>query len=363
MPQLSKFEKDGWRAVERQAAHGWLIRVTLLSFLLLGPWAVGISVAETEATTKLSADRLKAILQGEAPTSLTELQAMESHFQDLTKQIVPFTVGIRVGQAHGSGVIINADGFVLTAAHVAGQPGLNATLILHDGRVVRGRTLGTYRTLDAGLVQILDRPVDSRDGAWRHAEMGSSSKLTVGQWCLATGHPGGFERGRPPVLRVGRVLSIDEENAITTDCTLIGGDSGGPLFDVKGAVIGIHSRIGGPLNVNLHVPINTYRTEWERLAAGEEWGHLPGMKPFIGLQGDAESKSANIVRVLPDGPADRAGVKPGDVVMRFDGKAVSDFDSLKKLVAEKQPGATVPLRVRRGEEETDLMIVIGNQGG
>jgi serine protease Do len=193
--------------------------------------------------------------------------------------------------------------------------------------------------------------------------MGKSSDLNIGQWCLATGHPGGFERGRPPVLRLGRVLAIDENSAITTDCTLIGGDSGGPLFDVEGNVIGIHSRIGGPLNVNLHVPINTYREEWTRLAAGEEWGHLPGMAPFIGVQGEAEAEDAVIVQVMPEGPAAQAGVKPGDVIVRFDGKPIGNFESLKQLVAEEQPGETVVIQVRRGDQVLSLRLVIGNRGG
>jgi len=341
----------------------WLLLAALISAGISSPaTSFAAEVERAAASNSENSEKLAAIFAGDLPTNLDDLRAMQAHVQALTRKIMPYTVGVRVGHAHGSGVVINAEGYVLTAAHVAGEPGLNATLILHDGRTVRGRTLGTYRTLDAGLIRITGQPSEQQT-AWPHARMGTSSNLNVGQWCLATGHPGGFELGRSPVLRLGRVLSIDENSAITTDCTLIGGDSGGPLFDFDGNVIGIHSRIGGPLNVNLHVPVNTYRTEWARLAAGEAWGHLPGMTPYIGVQGEAEADNAVIVRVMPATPAADAGIRPGDIIVRFGEKAVGNFDSLKKLVAEEQPGTTVVLQVRRGEEMLTLRLLIGNRNG
>src|SRR5207237_1038368 len=87
--------------------------------------------------------------------------------------------------------------------------------------------------------------------------------------------PGGYQEKRTPVLRLGRVLNASEKS-VTTDCTLVGGDSGGPLFDLDGKVIGIHSRIGPSIAFNVHVPVSTYADTWERLAASETWGSMFG---------------------------------------------------------------------------------------
>ena len=257
--------------------HSLTARLRLPILLLLVGLNGAAWMSRTSSGSEAGTASVSAIFAGGVPASTADLQAMQNQIQRVTKRIIPSTVAVQVGPAHGSGVIISPRGFVLTAAHVAGESGREANLVLHDGRSVKGKTLGIYRTLDAGLIQIMEDPPDG--GAWPFAAMGSSDDVTPGQWCLATGHPGGFEAGREPVLRVGRILSIDPDAAITTDCTLIGGDSGGPLFDTQGRVIGVHSRIGGPLHVNLHVPINAYRQQWSRLSAGEMWGHLPGMRP------------------------------------------------------------------------------------
>jgi serine protease Do len=286
---------------------------------------------------------------------------MQEQIQEVTALVLPSTVAVRVGSAHGSGVIISPEGYVLTAAHVAGGPDRRARITLADGRRVTGVTLGVYRTVDAGLIKITT-PTDVEDAPWPHAILGDSQHLVPGQWCLATGHPGGFESGRPPVLRVGRVLSA-REDAINTDCTLVGGDSGGPLFDLSGNVIGVHSRIGGPLNVNLHVPVNSYRSSWDRLVSGEAWGRLPGSEPFIGVQGEAESEVARIARVFLGSPAQAAGIQVGDVIVSFAGQPVTNFDSLKRLVDEQSPGARVRLELLRSELKLILDVEIGDRRG
>ena len=176
-------------------------------------------------------------------------------------------MAIQVGRANGSGVIIDAEGHLLTAAHVAGVPGRRATIHLPSGKTVYGITLGLNQKLDSGLIQITD------PGPWPFAPIGKSADVKVGQWCLATGHPGGYDPHRPPVLRWGRVLRT-EDSAILTDCTLVGGDSGGPLFDLEGHVIGVHSRIGKNLTVNVHVPVDQFSQSWDRLLKGEMWGML-----------------------------------------------------------------------------------------
>ncbi|MEX0820165.1 MAG: S1C family serine protease [Pirellulaceae bacterium] len=300
--------------------------------------------------------RLAALLQGEAPQSLTDLKAIQTHVQDLIEEVLPTTVAVQVGPAQGSGVIINSEGFVLTAAHVSGEPGRTAWLVLHDGTRISGTTLGAYRTLDAGLIKINQK----RQGReWPHATMGDSKDIAPGQWCLAAGHPGGFQSTRPPVVRLGRVLSLNDNSTITTDCTLIGGDSGGPLFGMDGKVIGINSRIGNPLTVNLHVPVNTFREAWDRLARSDSWGHTPGREPFIGVQGAPDSKDATVHRVFPGTPAADAGVKPGDLVLRFGGRRVPDFATLQRYVSDEEPGNRVTLVVQREQRTLELQLVIG----
>lgn len=302
----------------------------------------------------IASAELKKIFDGEAPTSVDELRAMEQHQRELSSKVVNCTVGIVIGSSHGSGVIISADGYVLTAAHVAGAPNRRASVILPDGKTVSGRSLGLYRTLDAGLMKI------DRSGPWPYAEIAKTEEVKAGQWCLATGHPGGFEEGRSPVVRIGRVL-LKDRFAITTDCTLVGGDSGGPLFDMEGRVIGINSRIGRFLTTNMHVPIAAYLESWDRLVAGEAWGNLPGRGSYLGVQGEPDSAQAVISRVLPGGPAELAGIQVGDVIVKFNQKSVTDFASLQTCVGDSQPGERATIVLLRKGERLQLDVEIGER--
>lgn len=334
-------------------------RLLLLRVLIALLLIAGVRSGVAQATEALSVEpRLQAIFNGEAPGSVDDLRAMQRHVQSLSEKVLHATVGVQVGSAQGSGVVISADGFVLTAAHVIGKSGRTAQIFLQDGRKVRAQTLGTFRTMDAGLLKIQSLPGNGTS-EWPHAKIGDSSKVSLGQWCLATGHPGGIQNGRQPAVRLGRILSINPSSAISSDCTLIGGDSGGPLFDMQGNVIGVHSRIGGPLTANLHIPVNSYQQEWERLARGDNWGHIPGNRPFIGVQGEANSTVARLIQVFPKSPAEQAGIKVDDIVLSFAGQPVRDFDSLRSYVEDQDPGTTVELEVQRGDRRLTVELVIG----
>jgi serine protease Do len=265
-------------------------------------------------------------------------------------------VGIVIGMSHGSGVIVSEDGYVLTAAHVAGSPNRKATVILPDGREVLGKSLGLYRTLDAGLIKI------ETPGSYPYAELAKSDEVKVGQWCLAAGHPGGFEEGRKPVVRIGRVL-IKDKSAITTDCTLVGGDSGGPLFDMEGHVLGINSRIGRFMTTNMHVPIAAYHESWARLVKGDAWGHFLGGGPYLGVQGERDSKEATVSHVITGTPAEKAGVRPGDVIVKYNGREIGDFASLQGFVGESHPGEKVTLEVLRDGKRLQLNVMLVERDG
>lgn len=335
-----------------------VISLALFAGLLLASGDRTVAEEVSTATTATSAEAtvdLAKVFAGQAPGSVAELKAMEAHVRKLAEKLVPCTVGVQVGQAQGSGVIISEDGYVLTAGHVVGKPNRKVQIILHDGRIVNGKTLGMNNGIDSGLIKITDKE------KWPHAEMGDSEHLQNGQWLLATGHPGGYEPGREPVLRLGRVLA-SSDSVIITDCTLVGGDSGGPLFDMQGKVVGIHSRIGGPLTANMHVPVKTYSETWDRLVKGDAWGHLPGAGPYLGVQADPNAKNAKIGEVYPNTAAAKAGIKVGDVITKFDGHDVADFAALANLVRDKDPGNVVKVTVKRGSETLELEIELGQRG-
>jgi serine protease Do len=212
------------------------------------------------------------------PESIADLRAIEMQVQAVVARVSPAVVGIRIGAAQGSGVIVTRDGLVLTAGHVSGQPGRKAEVILPNGRKVKAETLGRNTGIDSGMLKITE------PGEWPHVEMGKSANLKKGQWVIAIGHPGGFRSNRTPVVRLGRVL-VANKNFIRTDATLVGGDSGGPLFDMAGNVVGIHSRIGGVITENVHVPVDTYRESWDRLAKGESWGGPLGVQAVVATPG------------------------------------------------------------------------------
>ncbi len=333
------------------AARRALGLAALLAALCVFPVA-GLYAAEREENP---GDQLKSIFAGDVPDDLADLKAMEKHVQELSKRITPCTVGVEVGNSQGSGVIISEDGYVLTAGHVVGKPNRNVTFILHDGRRVKGKTLGMNRGIDSGLMKITE------EEKWPFVEMGDSAALKQGQWLAGTGHPNGYHPGRAPVLRLGRVLAT-HDSVIVTDCTLVSGDSGGPLFDMDGKVVGIHSRIDNPLTSNMHVPVKTYQETWDRLVQGEDWGNMAVSGPYIGVQAEPDATTAKIAQVHPDTPADKAGLKVGDVITKFDGGDISDFASLAKLIANKKPGDKVKMQVSRGEESIELEITIGRRG-
>jgi len=296
-------------------------------------------------------------LEKPAPENLEDLKAIQQQVQRALAKAVSCTVGVRVGAAQGSGVIISEDGYILTAGHVSGQPGRNVTVTLPNGRTVKGKTLGSNHEIDSGLIRITE------EGKWPSAEMGDSAALRKGQWCLALGHPGGFKPGRTPVVRLGRILD-SKSTLIRTDCTLVGGDSGGPLFDLDGKVIGIHSRIGSPITFNIHVPVDTYRETWARLTKSDIWGGSwgSGNEPYLGFQLEAEGKECRVLRVAPDSPAARAGLQVDDVVLRFGDQKIDTVDTLASQIKKKKPGDKISLEIRRGKDVLTLNLVVGKRG-
>lgn len=290
-----------------------------------------------------------------------DLQSLETRVKAAAQKAISCTVSVRVGRgsrggyAFGSGVIISDDGYVLTAAHVSSRPNRRVVFRLADGRTAEGVTLGLQKDLDMGLMKI-----DDSDETWPFLRRARSSRVEAGDWVIATGHPGGFDEEARALVRLGRVLKTTDK-VLLTDCTLVGGDSGGPLVDINGNVVGIHSRIGADLTTNLHVPIDRYAENWDRLAKRDVWGMLVSVSPWIGIEHDPTYEEAKIKRIRGGGPAERAGLLAGDTVVRFGGERVTSFAQLKQLVSRQNPGTRLSVQYRREGRLIESMLKVGQQ--
>lgn len=288
------------------------------------------------------------LFSGKAPADISQLKFLEKRSAELMDELLPAIVNVQVGAAQGSGVVVSRDGYVLTAAHVIGRQNLNARIKFPDGREVNAKTLGLNRGVDSGMLKITE------PGNYPYVEIGESSGMKNGQWVLAIGHPGGWDEKRGLVLRVGRLL-YKNPTVLRTDCVLVGGDSGGPLFDFEGRVIGIHSRIGNALWDNFHVPIDTFSDDWDQLVASKIVG--ASTKAYIGLSLSGDTNQVS--EVAPGSPAEQAGVKKDDRIIRMDGKPVKDKASMGEVFRELKIGQKVELVIQRGELEITMELEVG----
>lgn len=309
-------------------------------------------------------DKLPAVFYKKTPTSVEELKALQDHVATIAEKVLPAVVSVRVGAASGSGVIVSKDGYVLTAGHVSGKPDRDVVVLFNNGKTAKGKTLGGNHGIDSGLIKIIS------DGEWPFVEMGDSSNLRVDDWCMVIAHHGGYKTGRQAPLRLGRILKNDEKRAtITTDAVLVGGDSGGPLFDMHGRVIGINSRISNSLASNMHVSVNPFRDDWNKIAHGETWGKLGGGGGFgqggggvyIGVTTELRDEGVIITEIASNSPAEKAGFKVNDIIVKFDDKEVGGPLMLAKFVQSHKAGERVVVEVRRGDEILRLNVEIGKR--
>ena len=322
--------------------------------LVLGNWLDIRAPAAEALDVPDSVTRVTALRY---PRNVGHLRLLQEQVQRVAQQAMPATVGVLVGRGAGSGVIVSADGLVLTAGHVIGKANRRATILLPDGRELLGKTLGANHDVDAGMVQ-LDNPPD--DLPFLPI---AKTKPKIGEWVITTGQPGGMVDDRSPPLRLGRVLGIGED-WVCTDCTLVGGDSGGPLINLRGEVLGIHSSIGPAIVHNFHIPVVEFQSSWDRLLAGEVWGGADEqladtfVRPLMGITGKTEAGQCLITEVFRGFPAFEADVRVGDAVVEFDGTAVSSFEEVSQKVLEKSPGQKIQLRIARNDKMLDVDLVL-----
>ena len=293
--------------------------------------------------------------------TLADVKQREQQAKLAVKRVMPATVCVTDGIGFGSGVVVSEDGYVLTAGHVLLTDGKELSLIFPDGRKVKAKRLGKNLNADAGMIKIVE------NGKWPCVELGDTASIKRGDWCIALGHSGGYVLGRRPPVRMGRVLHSNERRLVT-DCALVGGDSGGPLIDLNGQLIGIHSSIGGSIAENRHVAIHVFQDDWDKLARGQTWGDLAELEkplpngPVLGvrLNKDVDGR-AEVLSVSTGSAAEKAGIQAGDVIVSFDNEPIVDWQHLIDAIADKQTEDKVRLKVQREKIFVDLTVQLSRR--
>lgn len=299
----------------------------------------------------------------ESVTDLNRLQELEAKIQTVAQRCMPITVALVAadGSSSGSGVITEKSGLILTAAHVV-QGNESMEVIFPDGKTKKGKVLGANYGKDIAMVQI------EGEDSWPAAQRGNSKNLKVGDWVIAMGHAAGFDPARTPPIRFGRVVSKGPGNFFTTDCTLIGGDSGGPIFDLEGRIIGINSNIGQALKVNNHAGIDGFQDDWDKMLSGEQWGRLvldPLQNedmPVLGVAIDWSRQGLIVGAVSRGSKALQAGIQPGDMIVSLEGQKLRNLDDLRNELLRQQVGDKVRLVIVRNGKELTKEVELVRRG-
>ena len=271
-------------------------------------------------------------------------------------------------QGAGSGFFIDAEGHILTNYHVI-EGADRITVTLSDGRALRARVVGTDPAIDVALLSI---DPSAAGGRLPVAELGDSDKLRVGEWVCAIGNPLGYVHSVTVgvVSFMGRKLfdnSLDDY--IQTDAAINFGNSGGPLIDARGDVVGINTAISSQANnIGFAIPINQVRAVLPQLKSHGRVARgfigvtletvTPAMRQALGL---AEAGGAIVQEVSADTPGERAGLRAYDVIQSVDGRDVTSSDELIRDVSGRAPGSMARLHVVRDGREMDVLVKLAER--
>jgi putative serine protease PepD len=316
------------------------------------------------------------------PIPAADVNRPGSSVAGVARTVLPAVVAIKVRSGEtggtGSGFVIDAQGYILTNNHVimagGGEPSSRIDVVFQDGTQARAQLVGRDDSYDLAVLRVNVKGL-------RAVELGNSDGVVVGDPVVAIGAPLGL-RGTVTtgiVSALNRPVSAGEGdapafiNAIQTDAAINPGNSGGPLVDSRGRVIGVNSAIArvpglgsstsGSIGLGFSIPSNQARRTAEELIRTGKAEH-----PIIGvvLDRDYEGEGVRVATgptegnapITPGGPADKAGIQPGDVITKFNDRPVTEPDELIVAIRAEKPGDTVKLTVRRGSSERVVDVVL-----
>ncbi len=318
-----------------------------------GPSVVNVSVT---AKSEMAANA--------NPMWIPENSPFYDFFRRFGPQVPPQSEApIQRGQ--GSGFIISPDGLILTNAHVVGNAS-EITVKLMDRREYTAEVVGIDEQTDVAVLKI------EADGL-PAVKIGDAKNLKVGEWVIAIGSPFGFENTVTSGIVSGKSRSLPDGTYvpfIQTDVAVNPGNSGGPLFNMRGEVVGINSQIfsrtGGYMGLSFAIPIDVAINVKDQLVAT---GTVTRGRIGVQIQeidqslaqsfGLADAHGALVSKVEPGGPAEAAGIRNGDVILKVDGEKIKQMTELPAVIAAKQPGSKVRIDIWRGGKEQRKDVVVG----
>lgn len=258
-------------------------------------------------------------------------------------------------QGQGSGFVIDDEGLVVTNHHVV-DGARSVRVRLSDGRRFEAEVVGSDPATDLALLRL--HGADELPAV----TLGQSKSLQVGDWVVAVGNPMGLDHSATVGIISGKgrgsmgLYADSYLDFLQTDADIAPGSSGGPLFNLRGEVVGINTAVGAGLRPGFAIPIDQAKQIIEQLRDRGEvqrgWlgaGNVPG----------GEGPGAQVGEIFEGTPAERAGLRSGDVIEALDGEPIEDFEALRARVGTRPPGAEVTLRVRRGDRTLDLDVTLG----
>jgi serine protease Do len=272
----------------------------------------------------------------------------------------------RTVNSMGSGFIVDASGLIVTNNHVV-EGADTIQVHMQDGTIMKAELVGRDPKTDVAVIRVKpDKPLPA-------VEFGDSDKARIGEWVIAIGNPFGLGGSVSLGIISARNRDINSgpyDDYIQTDAAINKGNSGGPLFDLDGKVVGINSAIfspsGGSVGIGFSVPANTAKSVVAQLEKfGETRRGWLGVKIQMVTPDIAESmgmdkaRGALVADVTAGSPSEKAGLEPGDVIVQFDGRAIIDSKELPRVVAETEVGKEVSVKVIRDSKEKEVKVTLG----
>lgn len=284
-----------------------------------------------------------------------DLDSLQEEIYSTIESVKPAVVSLSRRGSMFSGVIVSKEGHVLSAGHAV-SPGSRYRVLLPDGRQFNAMAKGSNPQADCALLKITSQVDDLP-----YVRMGDSKSLVRNQPCLSISFPGGQGVRGAPFVRFGRVVRTGDGRSMLQSTALMEpGDSGGPLFDLQGRVIGIHSRIGRSMTRNYEVPIDTFKAYWNELNQEKSFTQSGPPIPKLGIRGEDQSDSTGIkvLEIVDDSLAANHGIETNDVILSVYGTVTPSISDLRRalVAARDEDSNEIVVKVRREDEEVVLTM-------